>query len=131
MTTYCHYLQNSILVLIVVSILFGLLCCFTNIESISLTRQFILMLELYKVLAMPVHRPHAPYVGVPKLERRRVLLWRFLWMKLEIYGYFKSENDFSSCTTIPSALKYFPKSSTASESSYTEIKSWLDHPKYS
>ena len=23
-----------------------------------------------KVLAMPVHRPHAPYVGVPKWERR-------------------------------------------------------------
>ena len=50
----------------------GLLCCFTNIASISLTRQFILMLELCKVLAMPVHRPHAPYVGVPKWERRGV-----------------------------------------------------------
>ena len=45
--------------------------------------------------------------------------------------YFKSDSDFSSCFTIPSALKYLPKSSTASESSYMEIKSWLDHPKYS
>ena len=54
-------------------------------------------------------------------------------IELEIYlkNYFKSDNDFSSCLTIPSALKYLPKSSTASESSYTEIKSWLDHPKYS
>ena len=38
-------------------------------------------------------------------------------VELDIYSYFKSENDFSSCTTIPSALKYFPKSSTASLSS--------------
>ena len=54
----------------------GLLCCFTNDVSISLIRQFILVLELCKVLAMPDHRPHAPYVGVPKWERRSVLLWR-------------------------------------------------------
>ena len=74
-----------------------------------------------KVLAMPDHRPHAPYVDVPKWERRMVIvssLALFL-MELEIYlrNYFKSDNDFSSCFTIPSALKYFPKSSTASLSS--------------
>ena len=52
----------------------GLLCCFTSDVSISLTRQFILVLELCKVLAMPDHRPHAPYVGVPKWERRMVII---------------------------------------------------------
>ena len=52
----------------------GLLCCFTNIASISLTRQFILMFEWCKVLAMPVHRPHAPYVDVPKWERKMVII---------------------------------------------------------
>ena len=34
------------------------------------------VLPLVVVLAMPDHRPHAPYVDVPKWERRRVLLWR-------------------------------------------------------
>ena len=56
----------------------------------------------------------------------------YAWERIyEMGDYFKSDSDFSSCFTIPSALKYLPKSSTASESSYTEIKSWLDHPKYS
>ena len=58
----------------VVTILSGLLCCFTNNASISLTRQFILVLELSKVFAMPVHRPHTPYVDVPKWERREVII---------------------------------------------------------
>ena len=58
----------------------GLLCCFTNDVIISLIQQFILVFELCKVLAMPNHRPHTPYVGVPKWERRNVLLWR-LFMK--------------------------------------------------
>ena len=38
------------------------------------------VLPLVVVLAMPDHRPHAPYVDVPKWERREVLLWR-LFMK--------------------------------------------------
>ena len=32
------------------------------------------MLELCKALAMPVHRPHAPYVDVPKWERKMVII---------------------------------------------------------
>ena len=37
-----------------------------------------------KVLAMPDHRPHAPYVDVPKWERRWVIISSLAFVYLEI-----------------------------------------------
>ena len=42
------------------------------------------VLPLVVVLAMPDHRPHAPYVDVPKWERRWVIISSLAFVYLEI-----------------------------------------------
>ena len=42
------------------------------------------VLPLVVVLAMPDHRPHAPYVDVPKWERRMVIISYLAFVYLEI-----------------------------------------------